>query len=315
MNPINRILRGEAKIGRVGYSICASIFRKAVSSNDKKRLKKQHFDHEDISILKDIPYINDKKKSHLLDIYFSKGREEENLPLLFDCHGGGFMYGYKELNAPSAYYLTRLGYKVSLFSYTLAPKADLETIVKEAYMALSFLYEKGEEYHLDFSHLYFVGDSAGAMIALLLNALLKEEEMRKAFNVKALPLSPLRLVFFSPMMRMIRGDELAVPYKNTLPDPAKKKESYPYLAYPLETITRENYTPIFFTTSEEDSLKEDSYLLAMKLDLLALPYEFHCQRKKEGKEFPHVYPVIYPEWEESKKIYKDCASFLKKEAL
>ena len=48
----------------------------------------------------DIPYINDGKWQHKLDVYFPENMENEKLPVIIDIHGGGWMYGDKELNKP-----------------------------------------------------------------------------------------------------------------------------------------------------------------------------------------------------------------------
>lgn len=56
---------------------------------------------DDIDEFTDIPYIDDGTRAHQLDIYIPHDAimcAAHNLPVYIDVHGGGFVYGYKELN-------------------------------------------------------------------------------------------------------------------------------------------------------------------------------------------------------------------------
>ena len=50
-----------------------------------------------ITQVTDIAYLPDGHRGHLLDVYYPEGTAEP-LPVVIDIHGGGLMYGYKELN-------------------------------------------------------------------------------------------------------------------------------------------------------------------------------------------------------------------------
>lgn len=60
----------------------------------------------------DIPYIEDGHRGHLLDVYYPKDAGQK-LPVIIDIHGGGFLYGDKDLNKLYGYHLAK---KVSLYS-------------------------------------------------------------------------------------------------------------------------------------------------------------------------------------------------------
>lgn len=51
-----------------------------------------------MTVKKDIPYISDGNKYHLLDIYYPENAAEK-LPVIIDIHGGGLMYAEKRLIA------------------------------------------------------------------------------------------------------------------------------------------------------------------------------------------------------------------------
>lgn len=47
---------------------------------------------------RDIPYIADGQKEHLMDVYRPQGKENETLPVIINIHGGGLLIGNKEFN-------------------------------------------------------------------------------------------------------------------------------------------------------------------------------------------------------------------------
>ena len=65
-------------------------WNKIVAGNDAKRMAKQNLPDGIVAVV-DIPYIDDGKKEHLLDIYYPEGTEAP-LPVIIDIHGGGLMY-------------------------------------------------------------------------------------------------------------------------------------------------------------------------------------------------------------------------------
>ena len=44
---------------------------------------------------RDIPYIADGQKEHLMDVYRPQGKENETLPVIINIHGGGLLIGNK----------------------------------------------------------------------------------------------------------------------------------------------------------------------------------------------------------------------------
>ena len=91
-------------------------FWQITEKKDKARLSKQR-PADGIDGRFDIPYINDGETEHLLDVYFPENTKE-NLPAIIDIHGGGWMYGNKELNKTTA---TILPQEVSQSSTSTTP--------------------------------------------------------------------------------------------------------------------------------------------------------------------------------------------------
>ena len=74
------------------------LFWKNTERMDNKRIASQT-PTPGIKAICDIPYINDGERAHLLDIYYPEStKETDRLPVIIDIHGGGWLYGYKEIN-------------------------------------------------------------------------------------------------------------------------------------------------------------------------------------------------------------------------
>ncbi len=63
---------------------------------DARRMKREKYP-EGIKEYRDIPYLDDGDMYHLLDIYMPADAGT-SLPVMIDIHGGGWMYGTKEIN-------------------------------------------------------------------------------------------------------------------------------------------------------------------------------------------------------------------------
>ena len=91
---------------------------------------------EDIDVIADLAYLPDGGydtaagacRGHLLDLYLPHDavlRGGHTLPVYIDIHGGGFTYGYKELNRNFNVHLAEQGFAVFSLNYRPAPQTDL----------------------------------------------------------------------------------------------------------------------------------------------------------------------------------------------
>jgi acetyl esterase len=85
---------------------------------DKSILAKQQLP-DGIEAIVDVPYAEDGQRGHLLDVYYPKGAKEK-LPVIMDIHGGGFLYGDKDINKLYGHHLAKRGFVVFNLNYRLA---------------------------------------------------------------------------------------------------------------------------------------------------------------------------------------------------
>ena len=84
------------------------LFWKTVERKDARRINSQTPPTE-IEQFCDIQYIDDGLWQHRLDVY-SKSGKLSHCPVIIDIHGGGWMYGTKEINK-NFYTIRKLKYK------------------------------------------------------------------------------------------------------------------------------------------------------------------------------------------------------------
>lgn len=137
---------------------------------------------EEIKRFDDIQYGPDAKWN-VLDVY-RRSDQEGKLPVIISIHGGGYVYGDKELYQFYCMDLALRGYVVINFTYRLAPYAIFPAPIEDTNMVVSWMFENAEEYGFDLKHVYLVGDSAGSHINSLYSAICTNEEYAKNFNFK-----------------------------------------------------------------------------------------------------------------------------------
>ncbi|MBQ7740945.1 MAG: alpha/beta hydrolase [Eubacterium sp.] len=244
---------------------------------------------------KSIPYIDDGNMYHKLDVFYPKGTEKQKLPVIIDIHGGGWMYGDKDLNEYYCLELASKGYCVFSVSYRLVPDVTVNEQLQDVAEALLWIRSNMPAYPGDLGKVMLTGDSAGGQIAAYEAAFLTSPELRDTFRVVDAGLKVHALVLTSPVAYMKDGGAFSVYTKIQWGKDYKKKETYEYMD--LDKILE--YTslpPTYLITSDGDALAHDqthraSELLAQK----GIKYEIvNFGNDENGKALPHVFSILDP---------------------
>ena len=99
---------------------------------------------EDITRFDDIAYGSDPKYQ-LLDVYRPKGAEGP-LPVIISVHGGGWVYGDKEVYQFYCMSLAERGFAVVNFSYRLAPEHKFPASLEDTNSVCAWVMENAEKY-------------------------------------------------------------------------------------------------------------------------------------------------------------------------
>lgn len=101
---------------------------------------------------------------NLLDVYAPAEGSEGKLPVLVNVHGGGFFYGDKELYRFYAMDMVQDGFIVVNMNYRLSPEYRFPDALTDINEVMCWIEAHADEYGMDTSRVFMMGDSAGAQL-------------------------------------------------------------------------------------------------------------------------------------------------------
>ncbi len=264
---------------------------------------------EDIERCNDIDYVGDGITEHLLDVYYPKV-PTKLLPTIVSIHGGGWVYGSKEIYQFYGMNLAQRGFAFVNFNYRLAPNYRYPSPLEDTAKVFSWLRDHAKDCHIDLENIFMVGDSAGAQLACQYAAICTNPDYAKRFkfkttsiNIKALALN---CGVYDPFLLMAK--------KNGKPSGLVKdyfgKDYHRF----IEEVNYQNYItsdfpPCFVMTSLNDSLSPFSLPFVKQMSLLNIPHLY----KEYGQNDPmsgHVFHVNIRN-DEAKRCNDDEIDFFK----
>lgn len=240
---------------------------------------------EDVMKYKDISYGEDPVWN-LLDIYRPADREGESLPVIVNVHGGGWVYGDKQLYRFYCMSLAQRGFAVVNFSYRLAPENKFPAPMEDVNAVFTWIADHADVYGLDLNHLFALGDSAGANLLGLYACILTNPvyAARYAFTAPAarIRLQAIALNCGAYMMKHTYGvpsDETpeALMY-DLFPNGFDTEEAY--MISVVRHVTPD-FPPVFLMTCSHDFLKEQAPLMAAELLRCNVPFTFRFYAEEE----------------------------------
>ena len=235
----------------------------------------------------DIRYGDDER--HVLDVYRPKDADGK-LPVIVSIHGGGWVYGNKEIMQFYCMSLAEQGFAVVNFNYRLAPKHKHPTPLIDANAVFTWVLENADAYGFDTDNVFAVGDSCGANLVGLYCYLCTEpsyaDELAihppKGFLPKAVALN-------SGVYRLKRGEEdlmdsLAEAYFQN----GGTDEEYDLID--LSKHVNAQFPPCFVMTALGDFLTGQAKPFYERLCALGVPAEYRCYGTPEN-QLKHVFHI------------------------
>ena len=263
---------------------------------------------EDITAFCDIPYIDDGDKYHLLDVYTPTNKKDEKLPLIIDIHGGGYYYGYKEINKLYNYTLSQYGFKVVSGNYRLAPSHTFKDIIQDLYAELDWIVKNADEYNFDLNNVFITGDSAGGTITDLILATNARKELQYLFEVKpkvSFKAAAITCGVPNP------GKYLRI-YMKPLYGKEYKKSPL-FKACNFNNIIPDELPPIFINTCKGDPFHKENIKMYEKIKEKGLTAElyYYGDKKENDTAVGHVYTILTPDLDISNKTTEELINFFK----
>ena len=244
----------------------------------------------DVEAIENVSY-GSCDKWHLLDLYRPKDAEGK-LPVLLNIHGGAWVYGDKKVYAPYGMYLATQGFAVVNASYRLAPKHTFPAPLEDVGAMVEWVVDHAEDYSLDLSNLFFVGDSAGAHLATAYTAIQLNEAYANSFpgikvDERFIPKGLLlNCGVFDMEVEWKKQGRALTPFLTDLLGEKPTIEAVKQMS-PAQYITS-GFPPVHLTTSNGDFLRKHSYRLKEVLEKKGVEVvfkEYGEKKKPQGHVF------------------------------
>lgn len=262
---------------------------------------------EDIARYDDISY-GSYGEWNLLDIYHKKDVKACQ-PTIVNIHGGGWVYGNKEIYQYYCMSLSQRGFTVVNFNYRLAPENKYPAALQDINRVFWFLKEHGKEYYVDTENLFVVGDSAGGQLASQYLTILTNPEFAKLFAFQTpdvrVRAAALNCGVYDTRNYIATGaDEYLLEYVD------KEKLSEDMLEG-LDTIKymTSDFPPAFVMSAYYDFAVANAEPMYRHLQSLSVPCELKIYGSKEQEEIAHVFHVNIKLPEAEKCNDEECAFF------
>ena len=244
----------------------------------------------------------------LLDVYYPDGADAP-LPTIVSIHGGGYVYGSKEIYRRYGMDMARRGFAFVNFNYRLAPKWKFPTPLIDTNAVLQWVVQNAQRYHLDPDRIFLVGDSAGAQLASQYAAIAANPEYAALFSLQ-LPRIRIRALGLNCGLYDLAA-QAALPRRNLQLDYLGKAIPADDPRLQVLTAITQAYPPAFITTACHDFLRANAEPMYNLLREKGVHSQWKCYGTEEDKTVSHVFHVNIA-LPDAVRCNDDTAEFFKK---
>lgn len=261
-------------------------FRISAGINDYKRDKAIPLP-EGITCCRNISY-GTHGNANLLDVYYPDGTNCP-LPTIVSIHGGGYVYGSKEIYRRYGMDMAKRGFAFVNFNYRLAPRWRFPTPLEDTNAVMEWICKNAARYHLDPHRIILVGDSAGAQLTSQYAAIATNQDYARLFSFLVPDITIRAVGLNCGMYDMVK--RAAAPRSGILLDylgndtPANDPRFRV-----LESIT-EDFPPAYIVTACHDFLREEARPMWEFLTAKGIDAQWKCYGNPDRKEIGHVFHV------------------------
>ena len=233
--------------------------------------------------------------ANLLDVYVQQGVKTPQATIV-NVHGGGWVYGSKEVYQFYCMSLANRGFTVVNINYRLAPEHLFPAAVQDINAALTFLAKNGSKYFVDKERLVLVGDSAGGQLVSHYAAIYSNPDFAKNVDF-VLPEVCIRAVglncgaYFERDMISSGKDTFFNIYSGC--DSSREVAENEKTAKLLDTAANITaaYPPSFVMSAQNDFLLHKAAPMYELIKGFGVPARLKIYGTKEQKEVAHVFHV------------------------
>ena len=267
-------------------SLQSILFNHGASKNDRKRDAAIPIP-EGVTECCNISY-GSHGKYNLLDVYYPQGTKEP-LPTIVSIHGGGYVYGSKEIYRRYGMDIAKRGFAFVNFNYRLAPKWKFPAPLADTNAVLRWVHANAKRYHLDPERIILVGDSAGAQLASQYAAIHTNPEYAALFGLKQDKVIIRALGLNCGIYDMAK--RAAGKRKGLMLDYLGKDIPADDPRLDVLCAVTKAYPPAYITTAHNDFLRDEAEPMFRFLTGKGIPCGWKCYGSLEQKEIGHVFHV------------------------
>lgn len=292
--------------------------RTQFAQGDYPRAQRWH-DPDNVDIIEDIDYVGDGIRGHKLDMYLPQGSQLDGTltPVYVDIHGGGFVYGYKELNRNYNTHLAAQGVAVISLNYRPAPQTDFQGQLRDVADGLRWVREHVRQLPVDQSGIFLTGDSAGGTLALFASLIECNPDFAQQLGVEPSGIQIKGTALISALVHTAPFAVATQDYNHWDQDiravvgqeffACLQQIGADQLTY--DALARRNTPPMYVCTSSDDFLEHESLLWAAALAQAGASCEIHDWYAHPGEQLVHVFPVCLTWLDQSKTVLNQMVRF------
>ena len=239
-----------------------------------------------VTQLRDISY-GCHGADNLLDVYYPETATEA-LPTIVSIHGGGYVYGTKEIYRRYGMDMARRGFAFVNFNYRRSPKWKFPTPLADTNAVMEWIRHNASQYHLDPDRIILLGDSAGAQMTSQYAAMVTNPEYGKLFGLKPVKVTLRAVGLFCGLYDL--SARASQPRKGMHKDYFGKIPASDPRFRCLESVTRD-FPPAFIATGTEDFLRDQAEPMYAFLRAKGVECAWKCYGQEGDKRIGHVFHV------------------------
>jgi acetyl esterase/lipase len=240
-----------------------------------------------------------------LDVYYHKDSVKlgRKLPVIVWTHGGGLISGNKSQLSNYCKMLAGYGYVSISVDYTVAPKKQYPTPLRQLNHALKFITENAATFHIDSSSIILAGDSGGSMVSAQVANIITNRNYAELVNINP-GVAPHQLkglllycgIYdvnnlnsegkFGSFLEMVKWAYFG---KEDI-----SKDEYAKSATVTDYLTS-NFPPAFISAGNADPLLAQSHLLVKKLSAYNVYIDTLFYANNHYPALKHEYQFTYNE--------------------
>lgn len=242
-----------------------------------------------------------------MDVYRPEGVMND-LPVIVNVHGGGFVAGNKEYNMYFCAQLAKLGFVVFCPEYRLIPKTDIYGQWDDIARAMDFIHDNATVFGADLYNVFAIGDHSGAQLLVYNFALQKNRRFVGTIHRRPTKLEIKAVCYVNGMFYTTKLNDIGLLLPNYLYGNHWRSRGISRFTNPGYRGIVQYQPPCFMVCGADDRIRHESYAFMRDLAPTGVDHEI-CLYANKGFNAAYALPICEPDDKTSRSIISDIAKY------